>query len=169
MIDEEEPLVKCAPDATKYPPTKASCTSFAPTGVALRRTIVQDHNGRQATISDNYVSTNGAAHQLNLVSVEDAKEAEAGYAFPWVGGPYSTHGVGDTITAPPAAPASVFVNYNNTLPDGSEAGAQGAITFSTAPESLEFANQGIPPKAKKPRQERISWRDLNERCRRADR
>jgi hypothetical protein len=143
MIDEEEPLVKCEPDPTIYPPTSASCKSFASTGVELTRTIVQDHNGRQATISDTYESTDGLAHEVNLVSVEDAEEAEAGYEFPWVGGGYSTHQVGERIESHPPAPASVFVNYNNALEDGSEGGGQGAITFSTPPDRFEFGEAGI--------------------------
>ncbi len=127
-----------------YPPTSDSCTSFAPTGVAVRRSIVQDHNGRQATISDSYVSTDGGAHQLNMISVEDAEQAEAGYEFPWAGGPTRTRHAGETIPSAPVAPASVFVNFDNVLADENEEGAQGAITFSTPPDGLEFGTEGIP-------------------------
>ncbi len=65
-ITESEPLVKCSPDPTRYPPTiGTSCTSFVPTGVAVNRTTYQYANGRQSELIDSYVSTDHAAHGLN--------------------------------------------------------------------------------------------------------
>ena len=143
-IHESEPLVKCEPDPTTYPPTiGTSCTSFAPTGVSVSRVIQQDAGGRQSSLIDTYTSTDGAAHHLDLVSIEDAQESTAGYNFPWIdGSTYSTHTAGDTKSAPPSAPASVYVEWENTLADGDENGAQGAITFGQAPNGFAFASQG---------------------------
>jgi hypothetical protein len=110
--------------------------------VSLQRTIVQRHKGERATVSDKYLSSDGHAHTLNLVSLEDAEEASAMYDFPWVdGATYKEHKAGDVIPAPGAAPANVLVSFNNQ-PDGSATGAQGAITFSSAPSKLAFVETG---------------------------
>ncbi len=151
-IHESEPLVKCAPDASTYPPTiGTSCTSFVPTGVTLNRTIYQYANGRQSLLTDSYVSTTGASHSLDLISIEDAQCPQsptcttgAGYNFPWVDGAttYNTHTAGDTEPAPASAPASVYVAWDNSLADGDETGAQGAITFGQKPNGFAFAANG---------------------------
>jgi hypothetical protein len=110
--------------------------------VSLQRTIVQGHEGERATVSDRYLSSDGHAHTLSLVSLEDAEEATAMYSFPWVnGGAYAEHKAGEVIPSPAAAPANVSVSFNNEA-DGSAKGAQGAITFSSAPNRLAFATTG---------------------------
>jgi hypothetical protein len=138
-IRESEPLVKCEPQPRVYPPTEQSCSEFEFTGVTVQRTIVQNHDGRQATITDSYLSTDGAAHQLKLISVENAKQADAGYDFPWKDGSVYTEPVAERISSPATAPASVFVQYEV----GNQEEPQGAITFSTAPDWFEFGNEGI--------------------------
>ena len=142
-IHESEPLVKCNSEPT-YPPQAGVCTEFVSTGVTVERTIVQNEGGRQATVSDKYLSTDGITHTVNLISLEDAQEAKAGYDFPWVdGSTYHEHTAGEPIAAPPGAPAKVFVGFNNRLADGNEKGAQGAITFSSPPNGLEFVAKGL--------------------------
>jgi hypothetical protein len=140
-IHESEELVKCAPEAAVYPPTATSCTSFVPTGVSLQRTIVQEQAGEHATVSDTYLSTDGLAHTLNLTSLEEAEETSARYNFPWVdGATYKEHKAGEVIPGP-GGPANVFVSFNGEA-DGSAKGAQGAITFASAPSKLAFAETG---------------------------
>ncbi len=143
-INESDPLVACAPEPTVYPPTTASCTSFVPTHVTVDRTIQQSAGGLQATITDRYMSTDGAAHRLDLISIEDARQFLAGFDFPWVDGTtFNTHASGSTEPAPPGPPATVYVAYDNTLADGDRTGAQGAITFSTPPDAFVFAPSGL--------------------------
>ena len=137
-------LVKCEPAPATYPPTATSCTSFASTGVKFERTIVQDQAGRQAHFTDTYSSSDGQAHSLDLRYGQDFDNADAGFNFPWVdGGSYKTHAAGDTIAPPPSAPATVFVNFDNTKASGDLTSAQGAITFAQAPSALKFLTKGL--------------------------
>ncbi len=137
-------LVKCAPTPATYPATATSCTSFASTGVKFERTIVQDQGGRQAHFTDTYTSVDGQAHALDLRYGQDFDNADAGFNFPWVdAAAYKTHTAGQTIAPPPSAPATVFVNFDNSLVDGSLTSAQGAITFAQAPSALKFLTNGL--------------------------
>ena len=143
-VHESETLVKCEPAPATYPPTATSCTSFASTGVKFERTIVQDQAGRQAHFTDTYSSSDGQAHSLDLRYGQDFDNADAGFNFPWVdGGSYKTHAAGDTIAPPPSAPATVFVNFDNTKASGDLTSAQGAITFAQAPSALKFLTKGL--------------------------
>jgi hypothetical protein len=143
-VHESETLVKCEPAPATYPATATSCTSFASTGVKFERTIVQDQGGRQAHFTDTYSSSDGQAHSLDLRYGQDFDNADAGFNFPWVdGGSYNTHAAGDTIAPPPSAPATVFVNFDNTKSSGDLTSAQGAITFAQAPSALNFLAKGL--------------------------
>jgi hypothetical protein len=143
-VHESETLVKCEPTPATYPATATSCTSFASTGVKFERTIVQDQGGRQAHFTDTYSSVDGQAHALDLRYGQDFDNADAGFNFPWVdAAAYKTHTAGQTIAPPPSAPATVFVNFDNTLGDGSLLSAQGAITFAQAPSALKFLTNGL--------------------------
>jgi hypothetical protein len=143
-IHESELLVKCAPDPMTYPATTGSCTSFASSGVKFDRTIVQDQSGRQAHFTDTYTSVDGKAHSLDLRYGTDLQNANAGFNFPWVdGSTYKTHAAGDTVAPPPSAPATVYLNYNNTLADGDTSSAQGAVTFAQAPSAFKFMPFGL--------------------------
>jgi hypothetical protein len=143
-IHESEMLVECEPDPTAYPATTTSCRKFQSTGVRFDRTIVQDEAGRQAHVTDTYTSVDGNAHTVSLRYGQDFANPNAGFDFPWVGGgAYEAHTAGDTVTGPPSGPATVFLKFNNSLPDGDEASAQGAITFAQAPSGFEFETNGL--------------------------
>ncbi len=139
-VQESEPLVKCSPDDTVYPATSTSCTSFQPTGLTFNRTITQTSSGRQARLVDTYVSS-GAQHALDVRYGQDFDKSDAGFRFPGESA-YSTHTTGDVEPSPHTVPASIFVNYENTLADGDESGAQGAITLGDQPTSIYFVPQG---------------------------
>jgi phosphodiesterase/alkaline phosphatase D-like protein len=143
VINESEPLVECAPSPATYPPTATSCTSFVPSGVTFSRTIFQSQNGRQARVTDSYASADGQSHTIDLRYGQDFQQADAGFNFPWVDGTsYNTHSPGDTEPAPPTAPATVYVDYDNSLADGAENSAQGAITFDDEPSGYQFVSHG---------------------------
>ncbi len=143
VINESEPLVECAPSPATYPPTATSCTSFVPSGVTFSRTIFQSQNGRQARVTDSYASADGQSHTIDLRYAQDFQQADAGFNFPWVDGTtYNTHSPGDTEPAPPTAPATVYVDYDNSLADGAENSAQGAITFDDEPSGYQFVAHG---------------------------
>ena len=143
-IHESEMLVQCEPSPATYPATASSCTSFASTGVRFDRTIVQGQDGRQAQITDTYTSVDGKQHAIDLRYGQDFPNADSGFNFPWVDGTtYKTHAAGATEPAPPTAPASVFVNADNTLADGDLTSAQGAITFASKPNGFAFVPRGL--------------------------
>ncbi len=142
-VHESEMLVQCEPMPATYPATASSCTSFGSTGIRFDRTIVQNQDGRQAQITDTYTSVDGDQHTIDLRYGQDFVNSDAGFNFPWVdGSTYNTHAAGDTESAPPSAPVSMFVNADNTIADGSENSAQGAITFADAPSALKFVPNG---------------------------
>ncbi len=95
-------------------------------------------------ITDTYTSVDGLSHALDVRYGQDFEEANAGFNFPWVdGSTYNTHAVGDTEPAPPSVTSTMYVNWNNSLPDGAENSAQGAITFGTQPNGFEFLSSGL--------------------------
>jgi hypothetical protein len=148
VVHESELLVKCEPIPATYPATSTSCTSFASTGIRFDRTIVQDQGGRQAHFTDTYTSVDGKAHTVNLRYGQDFSSKNAGFNFPWVDGTaYKAYPppAADTKPAPPSAPASVFLKFDNSLPDGDESSAQGAITFAQAPTGFSFLPSGLIP------------------------
>jgi hypothetical protein len=143
-IHESEMLVECEPDPAVYPATTSSCRKFQSTGVRFDRTIVQDEAGRQTHLTDTYTSVDGSAHTVDLRYGQDFASVNAGFDFPWVdSGAYEPHTAGDTVTGPPSGPATVFLKFNNSLPDGDESSAQGAITFAQAPSGFEFLTNGL--------------------------
>lgn len=138
-ISEVEPLfVACASDPSGY------CKA----GVELDRSIKQSAGGHVVEITDAFRSTDGAAHTLSLqlqneqcflatqCNVQDYQgnsfdPTKVSYQFPGEAG-FSTHVTGDTVSVGAQAPATIYVE-NNAQPDGSTAGARGAITYFTAP------------------------------------
>ena len=146
VIHESELLVKCEPTPATYPATSTSCTSFASTGIRFDRTIVQDQAGRQAHFTDTYTSVDGKPHTVNLRYGQDFMDPNAGFDFPWVdGSTYKAHAEGDSIAGPPSAPTSVLLKFDNGIPDGDEASAQGAITYAQAPSGFEYLPAGVIP------------------------
>ncbi len=142
-IHESERLVKC-PDAT-FPPTAVSCPQFVPTGVRDVRTIVQDHDGHLSTITDVFKSTDHKRHQLDLLWQNDQhfyqspssfNATTVAYRFPGQGG-YSTHVLGDTVTLPKKAPASILIKQRDAA-DGNTATGRGAITYGNRSTSATF-------------------------------
>ena len=63
-INEEDPIVKCAPENT-YPPTKTSCTSFVSTGVSLVRSWQTTDESKLALMSDHFASIDGKEHGVD--------------------------------------------------------------------------------------------------------
>ena len=114
-VHESELLVSCAPSPTIYPASATSCTSFQSTGIRFDRTIVQDQDGSQVHFTDTYTSVDGKPHTVDLRYGQDFVNATAGFRFPWVdGGAYKTHSADDAVAGPPVAPATVFVEFDNT-------------------------------------------------------
>ena len=141
-IHETDHLVRCKPNAETFPPTAASCTSFADAGVKLDRTIVADHGQRLVRFLDRWSSTDGHAHLFTThyenehCLVRGECEMHTGFRFP-ADVAYTIRPNGTSIAGPSRAPGSIFVK-DPAAPDGSSDRAQGATVYSVAPDSTYF-------------------------------
>lgn len=138
-LEETDGVVKCAPEPAVYPPTSTSCSSFAPTGVQVKMLIAQGHNGRVASVTQFFSSTDGLPHATDLLENNDfrAEKNDGEFNFPWTGeGLKGYTAPGQTLPGAPSAPGSFFVKGSAAEPDGGEQSPQGAVTFSNAPEGV---------------------------------
>ncbi len=140
VIQETDEVVKCSPDATTYPPTATSCSSFAPTGIEVSQRTTQGQGGRVTTVIQSFSSTDGHSHKVDLLEDNEffhpGKDGELD--FPWTSkgmAPYTT--VGQAIAGPShPGPGSFFVRGSASVPDGGEGAAVGSATFSNAPSGV---------------------------------
>jgi PASTA domain len=139
VIHETDSFASCTGNPA-YPPTHATCPSFTSTGVKDDRTIVQNQSGHVVLITDNYSSTDGHQHSIDLLYENDqylnrSKPADTGYVIPGQSG-YAVRHLGDTLTVPDR-PDTVYVK-NVAVADGDPYTGQGAITYSVAPSQIKF-------------------------------
>lgn len=142
-ITETDPLFLCPGGAY------GGCdTAYQSSGVEEVRTIKQSNSGHVVEITDTFRSVDGQAHTVS-VDVQNEQcfldrpcnvfdysnnyfdPSQVSYQFPGDSG-YSSYASNDSRTVGSQAPASIYVERNNR-PDGSTTGAQGAITYFTAP------------------------------------
>lgn len=84
---ERQSFVRCNADTDTVTPG-ATCTSFVPTGVKVKRTYKFSHHGLRVQITDVYASTDGAAHAVKMQMYE-AQEGAVGatdpvFLMPWI-------------------------------------------------------------------------------------
>ncbi len=147
-IKESESIVRC-PIATPFPPGRASCVAFSPTGVKVQRTINQTGGGHVVWITDSYSSTDGKAHALDLLYQNNQRvspfaglAADVGYRFP-NRSTYTSYARGQTVSVP-GGPRSILIK-NLTADDGDPYTGQGAITYATAPSQILFITTAGSP------------------------
>jgi hypothetical protein len=143
-IHETDKFVKC-PDAT-FPPTPTTCPGYKPTGVTDVRTIVQNHGGHLATITDQFKSTDGKAHHLDLLwqnnqhfyeyTTSPFDATTVAYRFPGEN-QYSTHAIGDVVNLPNTHPASILIRQAGVA-DGNKLSGRGAIVYDRPSDSATF-------------------------------
>jgi len=133
---ESEPLVKCTPNDT-YSPTSADCTAFASAGVALKRVTDYTANGRAATITDTYSSTDGQAHSLDLQYETDLNDSTAGWELPGQSS-FTTPSTTDTTDPGPSTGPGTLYAIDDTAAAPSLANAVGAATFAAPYNSVTF-------------------------------
>jgi Glucodextranase, domain B len=157
VVNETDQVVKCSPGGA-FPPTPSSCTSFVPTGVQVQMRITTSQNGRGATVTHYFSSTDGHSHSLDLLEDNefDNPDADGEINFPWTGSgmsPYTT--VGQVVPGPSApGPGSFFARGSASVADGSELAAVGAVTFSNPPSSETIIGTTNDS-------EKFSWVDLH--------
>lgn len=124
------------------------------TGVRLRRTIVQDHAGRQTTFRDTVESTDGDGHRVELRysqgvmpsqvtgPLDLVQVAPPAFRVPWSSDVYATPAAGDAIPVAPAGPAAIYAHAPQFGAPGDTgavgAGPEGAFTFDAAPSDGRF-------------------------------
>lgn len=134
---ESESLVKCAPNDV-YDPSSSDCTSYAPTGVSIKRVTSFTNGGRVQTVADTYGSTNGTTHSLDLLYEVDLDGLTAGWKLPGETS-FTQHSTGDTGPAAVTAPSTVYGILDTSKPP-SLTNPVGGLTFSTAYNSVRFDN-----------------------------
>lgn len=68
-IVQTQPIYRAA-NANDYPDDVVLEGGYLPSGLQLERTVVQDHDGQQATVTDVYRSVDGQAHRIDLLYAE---------------------------------------------------------------------------------------------------
>ncbi|WP_026911225.1 hypothetical protein [Patulibacter minatonensis] len=114
--------------------TRLRARDAATTGVTIRRTTVQDHDGRQTTFRDTFESTDGAAHSIEVRYGEGTIPASsvpgsggveqtvpATFRIPWTSGEsFVEPAAGDPIAAAPAGPATIYLHAPQYAPISSD-------------------------------------------------
>lgn len=105
-VVQTQPVYRAA-DASDYPDDEVLEHGYVPSGLELQRTIVQDHDGQQATVTDVYRSTDGQAHKLDVLYSE-------GFGLPFDGrvdgggcSPLSCPPLGRAVAKAAANPSSL--------------------------------------------------------------
>jgi hypothetical protein len=140
IVHSTEPAVKCKPD-TSFPTSPAKCADFVPLGVSVETSITDRSLGTISRVAQKFVSTDGHKHALDLLFDNETHShgRNAGVRFPWVDSRYKAHGSAATVVGPPTAgPGALFVKSDRNAPDGTLAGVQGSIVFSSAPRRVQF-------------------------------
>jgi PASTA domain len=146
---ETDPFVACTPQPAAFPPSDATCPAFAPSKVVLERTIVQDHQGLQVTITDRWHSNDAQPHELDAYywegTASENNAHENRYDFSWTGAGFAAHPSGSNIAPPPTTPASVYVKVDATTPEsGDGQNPFGAITYKTvAPSGIQMVHGSV--------------------------
>jgi hypothetical protein len=134
---ESESLVECSP-TNVYAPTATDCASFVSSGVSLTRVTRFTGDGRIATVTDTYSSTDGKQHALDLEYETDLDATAAGWELPGQS-TFSAHSTGDTGPAPAAGPGTAYA-IEDTADAPALTNPVGAETFATPYNSVTFDN-----------------------------
>jgi len=137
-VTETDPLVRCSPQPTVFPPTTSSCREFVATGVQLERTWNTSHGDQVAAMTDRWTSTDGAAHSLSAIYSQGlvANEGAGGaYELPGTGG-FVTTAPGQLVGVPAGAGA---IYYKEDAAAEGVGHPVGAIVYDRTPsEPLSF-------------------------------
>jgi glucodextranase-like protein/PASTA domain-containing protein len=147
-IDETAPYVVCAEDRSVFPPTDASCASFADSGVHYERSIRTRDSGHVVTIVDHWKSVDGKPHELDAIyddTMESSNAATAGHEgipnFAWTQDGFKAYAADTQVPLPPTAPATMLVKTDASTPNnGDNMNPIGAMLFGSKPNSLKLVN-----------------------------
>jgi hypothetical protein len=141
-VEERDPVVKCSPEPTTYPPTPTSCTSFVTTGVEVARTWQTSDEDHVAALTETWSSTDGVAHTVNVRYFDEMASAKGGGAYEFPGETTFAPTREGEATTLPAGPRAILYKSKETLPEiGDDEHPQGAIVYDTAPsEAIQITN-----------------------------
>lgn len=149
-LEEADEVVACAP-AGSFPPTVEGCTSLVPTGVRAYLRVEQAMNGRQSRVTQYFESTDGKAHEIDLLEDNQflAPTQTGELYLPWASSGFTTYGTpGQTLAGAPSAPASLYLRA------APSEGPIGAITFAAPPAGETVIGATNGPSG-------VAWLDLH--------
>jgi hypothetical protein len=140
MVEEVDPVVKCSPGTATYPPTLTSCTSFLAAGVKVERTWQTSDEDHVASLTETWVSDDGAAHTVNVRDFDEMASAKGGGSYEFPGeAAFGATKEGETKTLP-GGPGTILYKTSSSLSEiGDGEDPQGAIVYDTPPnEAIEI-------------------------------
>ena len=149
-IQESAAYVACAEDRTVFPPTEASCASFADSGVHYERSIRTRDSGHVVTIVDHWKSVDGKPHALDAIYSETAESSNAAQAmhqgianFTWTQDGFKDYPADTQVPLPGTAPATMLVKTDaSTSNGGDNMNPMGAMVFGSRPDALKLIQMG---------------------------
>lgn len=162
-IVEEAPIASVVLDGDGNP------TGVEPSGLKVRRTVAQNGEGRRIAVSDDFISTDGAAHHVETRYLQSLYTAlyggaypgsikePASFRFPWAtGDSYIEPEVGKDYGPAPAGATTIWVHgarqdFSDVFDPPTRAAkraaeiprAEGAISFDSAPSNVKFLDDGV--------------------------
>jgi hypothetical protein len=144
-VHEEDPLVRCA-GSNEFRPTYAGkgCESVVGTGVTLDRTWETSAEDHVALLVESWHSTDGAAHTVSAVALNELLSAEkesGAYEFPGASSFTVTH-KGETNTVP-AGPGAIYYKRSAATPEeGDDINPIVGIVYDTPPSEAIQIQRG---------------------------
>jgi hypothetical protein len=131
-VSSQQTLAFCTPGG--FPPSAGNCSGFAPSGVRVDHAGAPLGSGHLITTSETFVSTDGQAHDLDLLYENSSGQTVVTWRFPGESA-YADHVAGDVLSAFPPGVGATLLN---------QLGGQsvGVFTWSGPPADVRFAESG---------------------------
>ncbi len=140
-LTESEEIATCSTNA--FPAYADDCEGLEDSVVSLNRTVKQGQNGKQAIVTDSFVSTDGNSHPIDVIYTNGMAFAYYGgsghirYLFP--GGAEINDPAHGTVVGGPIAAGSTIRAFDPNYPDGSQEAGRAAITLGSEADFADFS------------------------------
>ncbi len=114
------------------------CNSLKGSGVSIKRTYATQNDGRSVAVTDTLVSTDGAAHTVDL-SYENTVNDDPRYGFGT--GPLQPQGPGSQVIPEGDGPLSMVIDENEESADGDDDSMVGVHTFKQSPDRIYWEGE----------------------------
>jgi hypothetical protein len=137
-VTETQVLMACSTNV--LPPPKEDCGDLVVLPVRLERTTTLSHDGLEAVVTDNYISTDGATHSLSVGYAEYPCFGIMGcqpgtYRFP--GASAISAPTNESVPGPFPAGSTIKANAQTDV-DGDKGAGRAAITMTPGADSAKF-------------------------------